>query len=459
MNFFKNDRAKILIADDDKVLCDLLQDELSHDGYNVETVLDGSEAIESIKNKPYDIILLDLEMRRIQGEDVLKYVRENKPSLQVIVLTGKTDIRTAVDCMKLGAYDFVTKPYEYDQLMVIIERAVKHRELMVRNAILQSKVEQINPGDMIGESKALKGLLNLGIRAAAADSNILIQGETGTGKELFAEFIHNHSGRKPKPFITVNCASLPDQLIESELFGHEKGAFTDAKSGKQGLVEIANDGSLFLDEIGELSLTIQPKLLRFLEKGEFRRVGGIQNLRSNVRIIAATNRNLEDEVQANTFRRDLLYRLNVITLTLPPLRERREDIPLLAEYFLKKKSPVRSPKKLSGQSKEVLISYDYPGNIRELQHIIERAIIFSNSDTIEVENLNLPNTPISIQTSSQTESYIPSNIVKIEDIERIHYKKVLDQFEWNRENSARALGVSQKTLYSKIKKYDLSQYE
>lgn len=442
---------RILISDDDETLCYLLKEELINEGYIVDVVYDGKEAIELLTKRYYDILLLDLEMREVHGEKVLSYVKDNHPTLQVIVLTAKSDVRTAIECIKQGAYDFITKPYEFGQLCVTIERALEHKDLLIKNKILSSKINQTPPNTIIGESESIKNVIRLAERAAKSESNILLEGETGTGKELFAEFIHKNSNRTNKPFVAINCASLPDQLIESELFGYEKGAFTDAKTSKQGLVEIANGGTLFLDEIGELSLSLQPKLLRFLENGDFRRIGGVSTLSSNVRVIGATNKNLMEESEKKNFRRDLLFRLNVITLTIPPLRERNGDILLLAEYFLQKKSPVRSLKKLSPEAKHDLGRYNYPGNVRELEHIIERSIIFSEGDTIHSRDLNVP--------KEYFETSIPAiddgEVLTMEEIEKIHIKKALDRHEWNRENTARALDISQKTLYSKIIKYNL----
>ncbi len=447
-----NKNVKILIADDDETLCYLLKEELVTEGFSVDIVHDGSTAIEKIKIIPYDLLLLDLEMREITGEDVLKFVQENNPGLQVIVLTAKSEMRTAIECIKLGAYDFLTKPYEFEQLLVVINRALEHKELLVRNKILTSKITQSIPNEIIGESKRIKSVTELAQKAAVSESNILLEGETGTGKELFAEYIHKNSNRREKPFVAINCASLPDQLIESELFGYEKGAFTDAKSSKQGLVEIANGGTLFLDEIGELSLTLQPKLLRFLEKGEYRRIGGVSNLTSNVRVIGATNKNLMEEAENKNFRRDLLFRLNVITLTIPPLRERDRDVLILAEYFLKKKSPIRTPKYLSHEAEKAIMNYNFPGNVRELEHTIERALIFSEGDEIYPKDLNLPHDNIEYTRIDERGT---ENIISLEEMEKIHIKKVLNHHNWNRENTSRALGISQKTLYSKILKYKL----
>jgi len=446
---------KILIADDDQTLCYLLKEELVSEGFEVDITFDGKYAIENMKKKYYDLLLLDLEMREIMGEEVLNHVNENYPSLQVIVLTGKNEIRTAIDCIKQGAYDFIPKPYEFGQLMVVINRALEHKDLLIKNKILSSKINQNKPNSIIGESKAIREIISLAEKASLSDSNTLLEGETGTGKELFAEFIHSNSNRSKKPLVTINCASLPDQLIESELFGYERGAFTDAKTSKQGLVEIADGGTLFLDEIGELSLTLQPKLLRFLEKGEFRRVGGVTNLNSDVRVICATNKKLIEESENRKFRRDLLFRLNVITLTIPPLKERANDIVLLSNYFLHKFLPLKSSKTISPQAEENLLKYNFPGNVRELAHIIERAIIFSDGDLIQPKDLNLTISSTSYSDLSFDEK---GKLLSMDDIERIHIQKALEKFEWNRENTARGLGISQKTLYSKIKRYDLKQY-
>ncbi|KUO63745.1 Fis family transcriptional regulator [bacterium BRH_c32] len=440
----------ILIADDDENLCYLLKEELVNEGYIVDIVYDGKDAIEAIKKKNFDVVLLDLEMKEVSGEQVLKFVQENHPDLQVIVLTAKSEIRTAINCIKQGAYDFISKPYEFGQLAVTIQRAIDHHKLVIENKLLSAKIAS-TPNKIIGESDSIKNVISLAEKSAKSNSNILLEGETGTGKELFAEFIHKNSDRSEKPFVAINCASLPDQLIESELFGYEKGAFTDAKSSKQGLVEIANGGTLFLDEIGELSLALQPKLLRFLENGEFRRIGGINTLSSDVRVIGATNKNLMEEAENKNFRRDLLFRLNVITLTIPPLRERGKDVLLLSNYFLEKKSPVRSRKKLSPEAEKELNRYNFPGNVRELDHMIERAIIFSDGDTIHIKDLNVPKEDFDFTNFIESEG----KLLSLTEMEAIHIRRALELNNWNRENSARALGISQKTLYSKIKSYNL----
>jgi two-component system, NtrC family, response regulator AtoC len=451
--------SKILVCDDDETLCYLLKEQLLEEGFSVDTVYDGSFAIDAIKKKNYDVLLLDLNMKEVPGEDVLKFTVDYNSSIQVIILTAQSEMRKAIECIKLGAYDFVTKPYNFEELLVTVNRATEHKELLVKATILADQVHKKSSGNIVGESNALHRVINLALKSAMSDSNILIEGETGTGKELFAEYIHKHSTRKENPFVVINCASLPDQLIESELFGHEKGAFTDAKSTKQGLVEIAHGGTLFLDEIGELSLTLQPKLLRFLENGEYRRIGGVVNLTSNVRVIGATNRNLLEEADQKNFRRDLLFRLNVITLTIPPLRDRREDILVLAHYFLEVKSPIRSKKKLSPQAEELLVNYNFPGNIRELDHIIERALIFAEDELIHADDLNLPRKTAqgynrSLYGSNGNDN-VDEEIVSMDELEKRHISRALRQNRWDRTKTAIQLGISPKTLYTKIKKYEL----
>jgi DNA-binding NtrC family response regulator len=451
--------AKILVCDDDETLCYLLKEQLIEEGFSVDTVYDGSLAIEAIKNKNYDLLLLDLSMKIVNGEEVLRFVSEYNSSIQIIILTAQNELRKAVDCIRNGAYDFINKPYDFDELLITINRALEHRDLLVKTTILSNQVSKKLSNRIIGNSPGLQKSINLANKAALSESNILIEGETGTGKELFAEYIHKYSSRCNKPFVIINCASLPDQLIESELFGHEKGAFTDAKSTKQGLVEIAHGGTLFLDEIGELSLSLQPKLLRFLENGEYRRIGGVTTLTSNIRVISATNRNLLEEADNKKFRRDLLFRLNVITLTIPPLRERREDIMILSNHFLETKSPIRSPKKITPHAEDALLKYDYPGNIRELEHIIERALIFAEGELIHFDDLNLPRSAaiIEILPSVPEDNEDGKGIINMEELEKIHITKALKFFRWDRTQTANQLGISQKTLYTKIKKYQIKQ--
>ncbi|MCX8056626.1 MAG: sigma-54 dependent transcriptional regulator [Ignavibacteria bacterium] len=453
------EKGKILICDDDQMLSQMLSEELTSENFLCKVTNSGREALEELKVNYFDVVLLDLNLPDFKGIEILRYATANLPFTQVIMLTGSSDIEDAVESMKLGAYDFITKPYDFNELLQVILKAIEKKNLITNNIALSKELDQVLGFEIIGESKSFKELLALATRAAQSDSPILIQGETGTGKEILAKYIHSISPRSSKPIVTLNCASLPDTLFESELFGHEKGSFTDAKQTKLGLVEIANEGSLFLDEIGELSLAIQPKLLRFLETGEFRRVGGLNNRKSNVRLIAATNKNLINEVREKRFREDLLFRLNVIPLTIPPLRNRREDIIPLAEHFLKIKNKSKKAKVLSDEAKEFLLRYDFPGNVRELEHLIERSLIFCDDEVIYPKHFNLMMsslyTNLEVKEEIERFSEKPLHKSSIEEVEKIHIKAVLEANNWNREESARILGISVKTLYTKIKKYNL----
>ncbi|HCA81447.1 MAG TPA: sigma-54-dependent Fis family transcriptional regulator, partial [Bacteroidetes bacterium] len=325
----------ILAVDDEEALLHSLTRLLELEGYYTNTAPDGRVAIDMLQTIPFDMVLLDIMMPHIDGTEVLKFIKDQHIDTEVIMLTAVHEVRTAVECMKLGAYYYITKPYEADDLLALIERALERKRLLIQTRALRRQIaDRTHPSNIVGVSKSLLMMLDLAYRTAPTDSTVLIQGDSGTGKELVANLIHLNSLRKEQAFLAINCSSIPEPLLESELFGHEKGAFTDARTAKDGLVEIADGGTLFLDEIGEMPLSIQPKLLRFLQTGEFRRVGGNKNLKSDVRIVSATNKDLRFETEAKRFREDLFYRLNVITLQLPPLKDRREDIPLLVDYFL-----------------------------------------------------------------------------------------------------------------------------
>ena len=362
---------RVLIVDDEETYRFMLSSLLEAEGLMPDTAADGVQAINAVQKKSYDVVLLDVKMPKVDGLEVLKFAKENFPDVEVIMLTGVGDVKIAVECMKLGAYDYLTKPYTTDELLTTIDRALERRNLVRENYLMKSELSRLTgASEIVGQSRALHKVLDIAAKVAATDSTVLIQGPSGTGKELIAHFIYKNSLRKEKQFVTLNCASIPDTLIESELFGHEKGAFTDARSTKQGLVEVANGGTLFLDEIGDISSIIQPKLLRFIQTGEFRRVGGTTTLHADVRIISATNKDLMQEVSAGRFREDLLYRVNVITIELPSLKDRSEDIPLLVENFLNKKFHTKTKKKISPKAMEILMKYEWPGNVRELENMI-----------------------------------------------------------------------------------------
>jgi two-component system, NtrC family, response regulator AtoC len=453
-------KYNLLVVDDEVALRQLLEAELSDaDEFMVDLAADGGEAINRIQAKVYDVILLDIRMPRVTGIDVLKFVQEYSPTTQVIILTNYADIKTAIETIKLGAYDFLAKPYDIEEIFNTVHRAIERRQLFIDNKLMKSELtRKAGSNELVGQSPAFVRLVDNATRFAESDSFILIQGASGTGKELIANLIHRRSARNNRPFVAVNCASIPDALLESELFGHEKGAFTNAFAAKQGLVEVANGGTLFLDEVGDISPAIQPKLLRFLETGEFRRVGGTNLLQVDVRVVSATNKNLRDEVAAGRFREDLLYRLNVITLPMPALTERAEDIPLLSEYFLRAKAKSKNVKTLSPAALHMLQEYPWPGNVRELEHVIEGAILLSTGDEIDVHDLQLYSqrpapapTPVSSGQGQQ-----PTQDGTLEDLERIHIERVLKENGFNRARTAELLGISKKTLYLKIKRYGLS---
>ncbi|TAK33714.1 MAG: sigma-54-dependent Fis family transcriptional regulator, partial [Lysobacteraceae bacterium] len=381
-------KFQILVVDDEESITFLLKTELEElGGYDVDVALNGTEAINLLQSKIYDIVLLDIKMPRVSGIDVLKFITEHSPTTQVIMLTNIVDYKTAIETMKLGAYDFVSKPYDTDQLLATMSRALDRRQLVIDKEVMRNELNRITGSSgIIGESPVFKNVIENVRKVAASEAFVLVQGPSGTGKELIAHLLHNESPRKERPFVAVNCASIPDQLLESELFGHEKGSFTNAYSAKQGLVEVADGGTLFLDEVGDISQPTQAKLLRFLETGEFRRVGGTGSMRVGVRVISATNKNLQKEVQEGRFREDLLYRLNVVSIQIPPLKERKEDIPLLIEYFTKRKSKSKT-KKVSPEALALLMQYDWPGNVRELEHVIEGSSILSQGDIIELRDL------------------------------------------------------------------------
>lgn len=456
---------QILIVDDDESITFLLQTEFEqYPEYQIDVAHNGNEAINLLQSKIYDVALLDIKMPRVSGIDVLKFINESSPSTQAIMLTNIVDVKTAFEASQTGAYDYVTKPYETDELLATVRRAIERRQLLMQKEAL--RIERTRRGyELVGKAPSFTKMIANAEKVAISDAFVLIQGLSGTGKELIAYLIHQESNRRDRPFVPVNCASIPDQLLESELFGHEKGAFTNAYTTKQGLVEVANRGTLFLDEVGDISPATQPKLLRFLETGEFRRVGGTVSMKVDVRVVSATNKNLADEVRRGKFREDLLYRLNIVTIQVPSLRERKKDIPLLAEHFLRRKSKT-DKKKISTSALKVLMNYNWPGNVRELEHVIEGAVALSHNDLIEAEDLwvnaalqsqmrqekRTPSPPLTFEMASG----VDPALLSLEELERIHIEKVLDYNEWNRRKTAEMLGITPKTLYLKIKKYGLT---
>jgi len=440
-------RYKILIVDDEISLTELLQEELQELGlYEVTLAYDGAEAINLIQKNLYDVVLLDMKMPRVDGSEVLKYIQEHSPSSQVIILSQYADLKMAVESTKLGAYEVLSKPYDFDQVEQTVRRAIERKKLSIDNELLKNELSR-KAGDfeIIGGGEIFRKVLEAAKKVADSDAIVLITGPSGSGKELIAQLIHRASPRHDRPFVPVNCSSIPDTLLESELFGHEKGAFTNAYATKSGLVEVSNGGTLFLDEVGDISQVIQPKLLRFLETGDFRRVGGTTEMKADVRVVSATNKNLEEEVRGGRFREDLLYRLNVVTIHVPALKEHPEDIPALVEYFLQKKGSKKQPKTLSPAALEMFKSYEWPGNVRELEHVIEGAVIMSGGEEIGVDDVRI----------ADRRAASGGPVLTIEDMEREHISRVLKMFEGNRKKTAAALNISEKGLYLKIKEYNL----
>jgi DNA-binding NtrC family response regulator len=440
----------VLVVDDEEPFRRLLKKELTRKGYAVEVAPDGSEALRLLHGKSFDVILLDVVMPGIDGISLMKKLKEDSGTPAIIVLTGKATVETAVEAMKNGAYDYLTKPYKLDELVIVIDRAYEYSRLSVKSKLLEQElVRKESPFEFIGRSRQLRDILALIQKVAPTDSPVFIQGESGTGKELVANTVWHFSTRKDAPFIALNCASLSENLIESEIFGHEKGAFTSAYQMKHGLVEVADKGTLFLDEIGEMPIGLQAKLLRFLDSGEFRRVGGNKTLSVDVRMIAATNKDLAGMIKTGKFREDLYYRLNVINLTIPALRERKEDIAELSRHFLKKyaKKLFKAIMDFTPAALELLVGYHWPGNVRELENVVERAVILCDSDRIGADDLSIP-------SSAKVEELGTNS--SLEEMEKAYILRVLKEAGNNQSKASQLLGIDRKTLYLKLKKYGIS---
>lgn len=450
----------ILAVDDDEEYRSLLQTVLSELGHEVQTAPDGIAAINTLQKENFDLVLLDIDMPRVGGVEVLKFIKQTGRDAQVLMISGTNDLVTAVECIKLGAYDYLTKPCSVPALNAAVNRAAERWQLMEENRALKAHLANTASSTaVIARSAAFKEVLTLALKVAPTGSNVLIHGPSGTGKEVVAGFIHKNSERSNQPFIAVNSASIPDALLESEFFGHEKGAFTDASAAKQGLVEIADGGTLFLDEIGDISPAIQPKLLRFIQTGEYRRVGGTKNLRSNVRLISATNKDLASEVTAGRFREDLLYRINVFTIEIPPLKDRKDDIPALVENFLRRRFGEAHTWTVSDDAMQVLMNYSWPGNVRELENAVERATIVSSSRTVDVRDLavNVRQPASATATVQGIEARFPAvgSAATVQEIEKSHIHAVLLSVAWDKPLAAKILGFSLKTLYTKIQAFSL----
>lgn len=440
---------RILFVDDEKTYRDVMKKELTRMGYSVTGVENGEQALEQLSQRDFDVVVLDMMLPDMNGVETLKRIKEEEYPVEVIMLTGQGTVETAVESMKIGAYDYITKPCKLSELETLINKAYEKRELSRENVSLKRLVNGKTPRSvLLGKSPAIRDVFKLMDKVARTDSTVLVQGESGTGKELVARSIHAKSRRAEKLFVIVNCAALQETLLESELFGHAKGAFTGAHDARMGLFEAADGGTLFLDEIGEMSPNIQSKFLRVLQSGETRRVGENRVIEVDVRVVAATNKDLHQEVKDNKFREDLFYRLNVITIKLPPLRERKEDIPILVEHFINLYKERGLNKRVDKKTMKMLTNYMWPGNVRELQNTIERMVILSDGDTIE--NWTLPDYFYATPFGEK----LPEDVT-LAELDRRYIHHVLAEKKGNKAQAAQTLGISLKTLYNKLKEYTI----
>lgn len=443
----------ILIIDDEKNIREGLSAALELEGYSVRLAADGREGLALIERGDIDLVITDLRMPGISGEEVLSRVRGESPGIPVIVLTGHGSIDTAVDAMRNGAYDFLTKPLSLDRLTLIVKRALAGRELEIRHSSLQQELDaKTSFESIIGKSAEMQRIFQMVRKAADSKASVLITGESGTGKELIANALHNLSPRKDKPFIKVHCAALSESLLESELFGHEKGAFTGAAARKRGRFELANGGTIFLDEIGEINQNVQIKILRVLQDKRFERVGGEETLEVDVRVIAATNRNLEEEILQGRFREDLFYRLNVVHIQVPPLRERKDDIPLMLNAFLDEfnRENNKSITGFDSRSRSALYKYDWPGNIRQLRNCVESAVVMCSGSQISLEDL-----PPTIRGAAEASVIQVPMGITLAEAEKIIIQQNLAANQGNKSKTADVLDIGRKTLHRKLEEYQL----
>ena len=438
----------ILIVDDEFSVRDSLRLWFGKQGYRTEAAKDASEALLRLEESPWDVVILDIKMPGMDGLELQRRIREIDPGLIVIMITAHASVDTAVRALKEGAHDYVTKPVDPDELNHLVERALEQRRLETENVQLREKIEELTaPSAIVGESPQMEEVLRLVRSVAETDATVLIRGESGTGKELIAQAIHAGSRRRGFPMVAVNCGALPETLLESELFGHEKGAFTGAQQRRTGRIEMADGGTLFLDEVGTISPKTQAELLRVLETKEITRLGGGQPLRVGFRTISATNQDLEKLIAEGGFREDLYFRLNVFEIHVPPLRERPEDVPLLAEHFLKKYSTQmnRPWREFAAEAMDLLTRYSWPGNVRELANAVERALVVGTPPTVRPEDLP-------VRLSQQTSVAHGDSLA---GIEQAHVEEILERTGWNITHAARILAIDRKTLYLKIEKYGL----
>ena len=448
-------KVNIIIVDDEEIVRESLLEWLREDGYHVEAAESGLKALEKFKERSWDIALVDLKMPAMDGLELMQKIKETRPETQVVIITAFATVNTAVQAIKIGAYDYLVKPFNPEELSLLIKRLVESQTLVKEISYLRKELQkQYQFHDLISKSGIMQKVFDLAHTVAKSNSNILVLGESGTGKELLARAIHNESTRAAGPFVPVSCVALTETLLESELFGHEKGAFTDAIAQKKGKFELADGGTIFLDEIGDISPKLQLSLLRVLQEKEYTRVGGGKPIKVDARIIAATNRDLKKAVDEGVFRDDLYYRLNVISIVLPPLREHKEDIPLLVHHFIEKFNIqlVGKGERIAEEALDVLMAYDWPGNVRELENVIERAMVITKGTLIKAEDLHLSPQVMKIQGATS----LPDDKT-IKSVEKKHIVKILSENHWNIQKSAEQLGIDRVTLYNKIKKYKLTK--
>jgi two-component system response regulator PilR (NtrC family) len=456
-------KDKILVADDEQSMREFLDIMLKKEEYKVSLASNGEEVVKLIDNDLFDLVLLDIRMPKLDGISALKKIKAIAPETIVIMITAYASADTAIKAMKEGAYDYITKPFKVEEIKLIIKNALEKKNLQKENILLKQVVrDRYHFGNIIGQSPKMVVLYDLLEKVSPTKTNILITGESGTGKELVAKAIHYNSPRKEKPFVTLNCGAIPESLIESELFGHMKGAFTDAIATKKGLFEVADEGTIFLDEISELPLLMQVKLLRVLQDKEFKRVGGTEDIRVDVRIISATNKDLEEGVKEKRFREDLFYRLNVIQIKLPPLRDRKEDVQILANHFLKKYSEElnKNIAKFSPEALPILLNYEYPGNVRELQNIIERAVALESNQELTAHNLSSYLNEQPLLRKGPIDIEIPNEGIDlekmVEDLERTLLLKALDKTKGIKKKAAELLHINFRSMRYRLEKYGLN---
>lgn len=450
-------KTKILVVDDEHLIRWSLEQNLKKQGYEVVTAGNGEDALRLAREEQPELVLLDIQLPGIGGLEVLERIKEFDEDIIVIMLTAHGGLETAVNTMRLGAYDYINKPFNLDELSIVIKKALETSDLRREVVQLRSEHKKLGPPHIVGNSKHMKNVLEMMGKVAKSEaSTVLIQGESGTGKELVAKWIHYESSRAEKPFVAINCAAVPATLLESELFGHEKGAFTDAKAAKKGLFELADGGTVFLDEIGDMEMGMQAKLLRFLEDRTFRRIGGAKVISVDVRIISATNKELLKSIEEKSFRNDLYYRLQVIPIFLPALRERREDIIQLANYFMDSfgKEFNKSVKAISNMAEKMLLEYNWPGNIRELKNVIERAIILGTEDTLLIENLPLEIIARTSTSNAPVSTFkLPPEGVDIEEVEKELIRQSLEITDWNQSKAAKKLNLGIDAFRYRMKKF------